>query len=197
MESTTDRTGAAVRALGNAVLVLAIGLVLSGLLLFDDGEPAYGVLPPSAPMRLEVPGIKVDAPIVPIEVGADRVLDPPRDSELVGWWGASARPGDRNGQTVITGHTVNTGGGALDRLRRIRPGQVIDLETREGTMRYRAEQVKFFGRDQLARQAQQLFGQDRGTGRLVLISCAGWNGSSYDRNVVVFAAPLGSPLPTA
>ncbi len=194
----TDRFGAGIDALAHGVLVLAVGLVLGGTLFFSGPEPpAYGVLPPSAPVRITMPGIKVDAPIVPVELGADRVLDPPRESLLVGWWDASARPGAETGQTVITGHTVNTGGGALDRLSRVRPGQVIDVKTGEGTMRYRAEQVRFLGRAGLARRSQQLFGQDRGSGRLVLVSCAGWNGRSYDRNVVVLAVPLGSPLADA
>jgi len=39
----------------------------------------------------------------------------------------------------------------------------------------------------------QLFKQDGGAGRLVMLSAEGWNGSAYQRSVVVIAAPLGQP----
>jgi hypothetical protein len=64
-------------------------------------------------------------------------------------------------------------------------------------MRYAVSDVRVLSQAALARSAPRLFGQGRGAGRLVLVSCTGWNGSSYDSNVVVLARPLGVPQPAA
>ena len=79
------------------------------------------------------------------------------------------------------------------RRARLRPGQHVDVVTRRGTMRYAVRQVRVFSTATVARRAARLFGQRGGQGRLVLVSCTGWNGASYDSNVVVFGHPLGVP----
>lgn len=183
-------------SLWNLLLAAGVLAVVASLLLRTDDEPAparFTDLAPAAPVRLEIAALGVDAPVVPIQVSADAVLDPPRDAHDVGWWDGSAQPGGGQGQTVITGHTVHTGGGALDRLPEITRGARVDVVTSSGRMRYRVVRVAVLDREQVARDALTLFGQDRGAGRLVLVSCTDWNGSSYDHNVVVLAAPLGQP----
>ncbi len=187
-----ERIGGLLRGLVAAAVVAG----LAGLMLADGGDPersAYRSLPASAPVRLQIPAIGVDAPVVPIEVDSDAVLDPPDDPVQVGWWRRSAEPGAEGGQTVIAGHTVHTGGGSLDEVRSLRKGQTVDLATRRGTMRYRVRSVQVYDQPELADQADALFGQGAGSGRLVIVSCTDWNGSSYDNNVVVLAQPLGQP----
>ena len=124
------------------------------------------------------------------------VLDPPRNPRDVGWWKRSVRPGATRGQTVLTGHTVHTGGGvdgptsascARDRWSRSSP--------RKGTMVYRATRVVTWSKAELAERAVDIFAQERGGTRLVLITCTDWNGSAFESNVVVFAKPLGRPRP--
>jgi protein SCO1/2 len=62
------------------------------------------------PERLLIPSIKVDAPVVPIEMDRKtRVLSPPADVKEVGWWTRSAHPGAESGQALITGHSVRLG----------------------------------------------------------------------------------------
>ena len=51
-----------------------------------------------------------------------------------------------------------------------------------------------FTLDELARHARELFGQDHGRGRLVLVTCTDWDGAAYRGNIVVFAKPLGAPV---
>ncbi len=185
---------------GLARLLLAAGLVMvvAGVVLSDDGDDSpFRALPPSAPVRLVVPSLGVRAAVEPVAVSADRVLDPPEDVERVGWWEASARPGEMAGQTVLTGHAVHTGGGALDRLRDLVAGERVDLRTEQGLMRYQVTAVRSLGRDRVAARTADLFGQEGGDGRLVVVSCTGWDGSSYRRNVVVTAEPLGEPLAAA
>ncbi|MBF4163478.1 class F sortase [Nocardioides sp. CBS4Y-1] len=175
------------------LLVLSGGLVVGGVVIpADPGppQPAYGSLSPSDPVRLEVPRLKVRAPIVPIQV-TNAVLDPPADVLDVGWWAASAKPGSGEGSTVIAGHTVHTGGGSLDDLPEVKRNDVIDVVTERGTMRYAVMRRKIYDKEALAREAAGVFGQDHGNGRLVLISCTDWDGAAYESNVVVYAAPLG------
>ncbi|KQQ42575.1 class F sortase [Nocardioides sp. Leaf307] len=184
-------------ALTTALLVLGVGLVLGGLVLpsgTDDSGPSYADLGPADPVRLQVRSLRIDAPVVPVAVTTDRVLDPPTDVLDVGWWDASAQPGAESGQTVIAGHTVHTGGGSLDRLGDVRRGAAVDVTTPRGRMRYEVTRVVVYDKDQLAANAQQVFGQDRRDGRLVLISCTDWDGAAYASNVVVFGRALGEPV---
>lgn len=188
------RTAASLSAVTSMLMVLSVGLVVGGFALPGaPDEPAYRSMSAAAPVRLIVPSLHIDAPVVPIALSPDAVLDPPRDPEQVGWWDDSARPGADNGQTVITGHTVHTGGGAMDHIGDVRRGAFVDVVTRHGTMRYRVDRVRILGKERLARKAGGLFGQRHGGGRLVLVTCTGWNGSYYPSNVVVVGHPLGVP----
>jgi LPXTG-site transpeptidase (sortase) family protein len=136
-----------------------------------------------------IPRLKVQARVVSVELGADLALLPPRSPSLVGWWTGSARPGAPRGGTVIAGHTVHTGGGALDALPTLRVGDQVDVRTRLGTMRYRVDEVVTYHKDQLAREAEQIFGQAV-SARLVVVTCDEWDGSSYLSNVVAYATPV-------
>jgi LPXTG-site transpeptidase (sortase) family protein len=184
-------------SVSTALLVLCALLAAAGLVLpsaAEDAKPAAGyrlMAAPAKPVRLVVPALKIRAPILPIEVSSKAVLDPPRNPRDVGWWQRSARPGSKLGQTVLTGHTVHTGGGVMDNLAKLRKGQVVRVVTPKGTMTYRATRVVTWSKDELARHAVDIFAQKRSDVRLVLITCSGWTGSYYTSNVVVFAKPLG------
>ncbi len=191
-----SRLDALLAGLTAAVLALSVGLMGWGIVQ-PSPEPdelsPYTELAPGQPLRLVVKSKKINAPVVPIQVSSDAVLDPPADPEQVGWWDASARPGAARGQTVITGHTVHTGGGAMDRVVELRRGDVVEVVTRKGRMRYRVDGHRELSRTQVADRAQALFGQDRGAGGLVLVTCTDWNGSYYEKNVVITGVPLGQP----
>ena len=193
----SDQVRREARRLGfrTSALVVVAGVLTIWFLMPGRAPagPAYGEMTAGAPQRLVIRAIGVDARVVPVSVGSDAVLDPPADYREVGWWDASARPGDGRGQTVVTGHSVHTGGGSMDRIGRLRPGQKVDVVTRKGTMRYRVRQVAVLSHSALAKASVRLFGQRGGSGRLVLVSCTDWNGSSYASNVVVLASPLGVP----
>jgi LPXTG-site transpeptidase (sortase) family protein len=176
--------------LGICVVAVGIGFVLPS----SAGTQATGYRPmsaPAMPVRLIVPALKIKAPIQPIEVDSQAVLDPPHNPRDVGWWQRSARPGAQQGQTVLTGHTVHTGGGVMDDLAKLRRGQLVKVVTPKGTMVYRTTRVVTWSKDELARNAVAIFAQKRSDLRLVLITCSGWTGSYYTSNVVAFAKPLG------
>jgi LPXTG-site transpeptidase (sortase) family protein len=157
-----------------------------------SGQGRYHSLArPAAPTLLIVPSIDLKAPVVPISVNPDGVLVPPADVHEVGWWRGSARPGSETGQTLITGHTVHTGGGVMNLLGELRPGAVIQVKTRLGTVEYRATKIFVYTKAELAKHVNDLFGQKRSHNRLVLVTCTGWTGSEYTSNIIVLADPLG------
>jgi LPXTG-site transpeptidase (sortase) family protein len=177
--------------------MVVVGFVLPSSGTADNprtgtGEVRYQPLSePSEPRLLVVPEIDLRAPIVPIEVDPDGVLNPPADVDEVGWWQRSAMPGATSGQTLVTGHTVHTGGGVMDRLGDLRPGSLVRIRTPGGTVDYRTTRVFVYTKAEVSEHKQQLFSQARRTNRLVLVTCTAWNGHAYDSNIIVLADPLG------
>ncbi|WP_307861625.1 class F sortase [Nocardioides xinjiangensis] len=164
----------------------------AGVVRADRAEPTAATPPASSvparrPRRVVVPALGVRAAVTPI-VAVRRVLTPPADPRRVGWWADGARPGSATGATVLTGHTVSSGGGAFDDLEDLRRGdEVLVLD---GTRRssYAVASVEVLGRGELARRNERVLGRG-GPARLVLITCEDWDGTAYLSNVVVTALP--------
>lgn len=197
-----SKAGDRVGGLSKRLFVLILAMVIAGFAIPSPGigspTPGYGdnsqyhaLARPSSPETLIVKSIDLNAPVVPIETGADGVLTPPADYHEVGWWKDSAKPGAKSGQTLITGHTVHTGGGVMDRLGDLRPGALIQIKTKLGTIDYAATQVFVYTKAELAAHKNDLFSQSRSHYRLVLVTCTGWTGSIYTSNIIVFADELG------
>ena len=93
------------------------------------------------------------------------------------------------GGALITGHTVHTGGGAFDSLETLTRCDTVRVRTRRGTVEYVVTHVRIYRKSSLARHAGEVFSQQV-PGRLVLITCEGWNGAGYDSNAVVLARPI-------
>lgn len=196
-------TGGDLRGLTIRLLVLMLAMVVAGFVLPSPGLAGGGggaasaraalyepMGTPARPTELVVPSLGVRAPVFPIQVEGS-TLTPPADGSTVGWWDQSARPGSPKGNTVITGHTLSAGEGAMDRLGTIGRGGIIQVRTPQGTMSYAATRVLVYTKAELAEHALELFRQDRPKNRLVLITCTDWDGDSYNSNVIVFAQPLG------
>jgi hypothetical protein len=161
----------------------------------SGGGPVYTGLTPAAPVRLTVggSGAQLVAPVVSTGLDPRRALKaPPDDAPLVGWWDASAMAGAPHGQTVLLAHASAAAGG-LTQIAKLGSGDLVDLLTKEGTMRYEVSSVRTFDPATLERVGLQLFKQDGGAGRLVMLSAEGWDGSAYQRSVVAVASPLGQP----
>jgi LPXTG-site transpeptidase (sortase) family protein len=158
----------------------------------DEQPAAAGTTKAARPTsyHLLVDSLGIDAPIVSIAMSGDRVLTPPANPRDVGWWDASARPGASDGQTVIAGHTVHTGGGQFDHLGSIKKGAAITIVRRKRTEHYVATKVFSLGKRQVSERAPELFGQHRSRNRLVLITCGDWTGHEYLTNVFVYAKPV-------
>lgn len=140
---------------------------------------------PGSPTRVIIPVQDINVPVVPIQTAAG-VLTPPSNPQELGWWAGGAKPGAKTGSALITGHTVHTGGGALDNLNDLRLGNEVIVLTDHGKLTYRVIHVVDFTKGNLADSAQRLFSQEK-RGRLVLITCSDWNGVQYLSNTVVTA----------
>jgi LPXTG-site transpeptidase (sortase) family protein len=146
---------------------------------------------PGAPRRLLIPALGVAAPVIPVATSAGTLV-PPGDPRTLGWWAAGAVPGASRGTALLTGHTVHTGGGALDHLAQLRPGDRVVVRTAHERLRYVVRSVRVLSKGSLSTHADRLFDQ-RVRGRLVVVTCADWDGTRYLANVVVTADPAPRP----
>ena len=92
----------------------------------------------------------------------------------MGLWAGGTGP--RSGRRARHGFR---GGGPGDRFR---------LRTGSGVIHYAVSSVKIFSKASLATHAQRVFSQSV-PGRLALVTCDDWNGSTYKSNAVVLATP--------
>jgi len=142
---------------------------------------------PGVPERVMIDRLGVTSPVVPIDTVGNALI-PPSDPQQLGWWSDGAKTGARQGSALITGHTVHTGGGALDNLERLRPGDRVTVRTARGAIAYDVRTVQVYRKGSVARHAERLFSQEV-AGRLVLVTCEDWDGTRYLSNVVVVARP--------
>jgi LPXTG-site transpeptidase (sortase) family protein len=193
---------------------LVVGLVVVGLALViwavlpsdnpvrtitgSDTEPSPSAeeelpdTPEKGPDEILVPSIDIEAPLEPIELASDGVLTPPADTEVVGWWDDSAEPGSGKGQTVVTGHTVSTGGGVMNDLPKIDVGALVRIRDEGKLVDYRTTGVFKLSKEEVADNAESLFGQGSQGGRLVLVTCTDYHEGDYASNVIVWAEPVES-----
>jgi len=154
----------------------------------EPPAPAPVAATPSEPVRVVIPSIGVDAGVVPVSA-PDQALLPPSDPDLLGWWADGAQPGAPRGSALITGHSVHTGGGALQDLGDVGRGDEVVVETEDGSIDYAVTSTVVLDKPALAREAATLFSQEA-DGRVVLITCADWNGTEWLSNTVVTADPV-------
>lgn len=140
------------------------------------------------PRRLVIRSLRIDVPVLAIDAPGG-VLLPPSDPQTVGWWRSGAKPGAARGSVLVAGHTVSSGGGAFDDLETLDRGDRVIVRTTEGRILYDVVGVTIYRKASLAEDAQRIFSQ-KVPGRLVLVTCEDWNGTTYLSNAVVFARPV-------
>lgn len=158
--------------------------------------PDVGPSPPATPARppvhLRLPRLHIDAPVLPVSVGADGLLGVPDNPRELGWWSSSSRPGMPSGSVVIDGHVDSAalGLGALFRLREARPGDDVVLVNDAGrSTRYTVVARRTYAKTSLP--VAEVFAADVGP-RLVLLTCGGQFDQGtrhYADNIVVYAVP--------
>ena len=142
-----------------------------------------------APVRLQIPAIGVNAPVVPTGVQAGGALAIPPDPRDVGWWAAGAFPGKPAGAVILAGHidSAVSGPGALFRLQNLRPGAAVTVTADGHAYRYRVAALRAYAKDALP--AAAIFGQQV-SARLVIVSCGGPFDPAtghYLENIVAYA----------
>ncbi len=140
---------------------------------------------------LQIPSIGLEASIVDVALGSSNVLSPPTDIEMVGRWNDSAAVGSMKGQSVLTGHTVASGAGVMNRLGELTLGDRVRATDNGMAVDYIVTSVEKYSRAEVANLSQTLFGQDRPSNRLVLVTCADYSADGiYLSNIVVLAYPV-------
>lgn len=154
----------------------------------DAAAPALTVMPD----RIDIPAIKAEAPIVTMDMGKDRELEPPLPPTTVGWWTGGAKPGATTGTAVIAGH-INYAGvaGALGQIGRLDPGdKIVVYGLRNGKtteLTFSVTGVRTYSKQQLP--WAKIFDQAI-AGRLALVTCGGPfdpSTGNYQDNIVAYA----------
>lgn len=162
--------------------------------------PAEGVrpLPRSVPVRLLIPAIGVDTPVIRLGLAPDGTVrvPPVTADDRAGWYRHSPTPG-RTGPSVILGHvSVGTyGDGVFRHLARLHRGDRIVARLENGTAaQFAVTAVRTVPRTRFP--VDDVYGNvDRP--ELRLITCGGARtGDGYADNVIVFAALSGTEPPT-
>jgi sortase (surface protein transpeptidase) len=143
----------------------------------------------SAPVRIEIPSIRVDAPLIGLGLDAHRALEVPKRFDVAGWWTGGTRPGER-GPAVIAGHVDSkTGPAVFYELGELRRGAAVIVRRRDGTsVRFTVQGSARYAKDHFP--TARVYGPTRRPA-LRLITCSGQFDHStghYLDNTVVFAS---------
>jgi hypothetical protein len=145
-----------------------------------------------APTTLVLPD-GTTAAVAPVGLHPDGALVVPEDVRTVGWWTGGSRVGEPFGSVVVAGHVDSAaqGIGVFAQLKRLVPGQVVQLGAGAQRTRYRIASATRVPQARLAQDAG-IFRVD-GEPQLVLVTCAGAFDPvrhRYEDNLVVIATPL-------
>ncbi|MFD8717180.1 class F sortase [Streptomyces sp. NPDC059629] len=148
----------------------------------------------SVPVRLRIPAIGVDTPLLALGLAADGTVQVPPITahDRAGWYRYSPTPG-QVGPSVILGHvTVGTyGDGIFRRLAELRRGEEVVTRLENGTSAvFTVGEVRTVAKAEFP--TKDVYGNvDRP--ELRLITCGGpRSGHGYLDNVIVFAALTGT-----
>ncbi|NBE50355.1 sortase domain-containing protein [Streptomyces boluensis] len=152
--------------------------------------------PATAPVRLRVPAIGVDAEVLPLGLDAGGAIEVPgfEDAMKVGWYTLGARPGS-SGATVLVGHRDAPAApprpgyrdAVFARLDRLVPGDRVETWSEGGrTVRFRVTAVDTYPTESFP--TRKVYGPVRDS-QLRLITCGGALGRDghWDSNLVISA----------
>lgn len=153
-------------------------------------DPQVRPLKRSVPVRIRIPAIGVNAPVMEVGLNPDGTVQVPplADHNLTGWYKYGPTPGQR-GASVILGHVDSvTGLSAFFKLKNLRKGDRIYVRLADG-------RTAVFVVDGLQRTAKTSFPTAAVYGRvrypgLRLITCGGpfdLATGHYEDNIIVYA----------
>ncbi|MEY9861335.1 sortase (surface protein transpeptidase) [Catenulispora sp. GAS73] len=186
---------AGAKLLGNGVTALSgPPSPTQGALFGSWSGPAAAPLERSVPLRVQVPSVGIDAPL--IRLGLDRdgaVAVPPMSVPTeAGWFTGDPTPGER-GAAVIVGHVDTEYGRAVFYpLGNVQPGALVIVDRADKKhAQFRVTSVEVVDKDRFP--AQRVYGSDdNGTPQLRIITCGGaFDGKHYADNLVVYTQLVG------
>ncbi|MGW3629633.1 class F sortase [Streptomyces sp. NPDC005122] len=147
-------------------------------------------LPSSAPTRLVIPKIGVDAPFTALSVDAKGHLNPPPadNVNMVGWYADGVTPGEA-GTSIVAGHVdTKTSAAVFARLSSLKKGDTFRVEKADGlTASFVVDDAETFEKDHFPNDRVYA---DTPQAQVRLITCAGdydHSAKDYTENLVVFA----------
>jgi hypothetical protein len=174
---------AATRASASAAPIAPVAAAGSPTL--TDGP----LLPDSPPARLEIPTLRVTAPITNLGLEADGTMQVPTDAHTVGWFTGAPAPGSL-GPAVLAGHVDFHGEpGTFAHLSTLLPKAQIRVTRQDGSVAtFRVTHTDRYPKAEFPTEA--VYGPINHAG-LRLITCGGdFNRRTghYTDNIIVFAA---------
>jgi hypothetical protein len=168
-----------------------------GFTIVDVPIRSWPRLPPSPPVRLEIPAIGVSSRLVRLGLDPDGRMQVPGDFQAAGWFTGAAEPGQL-GPAVIAGHVDSrTGPAVFYRLRELRPGDLVRVVRADRRMvRFVVESLARYPKPALP--GDQVYGPTTAPS-LRLITCAGAfdrERRSYLDNLIVSATIAVEPQPS-
>jgi LPXTG-site transpeptidase (sortase) family protein len=197
------QAAAAVTALlVTAVVIAAAGVVTAVSRGIDGSKPVASALPaprqagggvrhptiePGAqPLRLRIPVIGVDTPLVALGLNGDGTLEVPRYEEA-GWFAGGSRPGE-TGASVLAAHVDSTTGPAVfHRLDDLEPGDEVFVDYRDATVGFAVRDTRSVTKTRFP--TQEVYGSTPAP-ELRLVTCAGdfdRRSGTYTANLIVWA----------
>jgi LPXTG-site transpeptidase (sortase) family protein len=135
--------------------------------------PSPSPVPVFRPVRLELPTLKVTAPIVSVGTDADGAMGTPKTAHEVAWWDG-IMPGE--GNALFAGHKDwNRRPGSFFRIGELKPGDPVVVQGDAVSLAFRVEWVKQVGGDS---DGAEILG-DAGHPVITLITCGG----QFDRRI--------------
>ncbi|NUR26761.1 MAG: class F sortase [Catenulispora sp.] len=158
--------------------------------------PAAAPLDHSVPLRVKVPSVGIDAPLVRLGLDRDGAVAVPPMSvpSEAGWFTGNPTPGER-GAAVIVGHVDTEYGRAVFYpLGNVQPGALVVVDrTDRRHAQFRVTSVEVVDKDRFPAQRVYGAGEDSDTAQLRLITCGGaFDGKHYADNLVVYAQLVGA-----
>jgi LPXTG-site transpeptidase (sortase) family protein len=140
------------------------------------------------PIRISIPAIGVDAPVIRLGLNPDRTIQVPTNLADAGWFQPGPEPGER-GAAVIAGHLESRSGpGVFYRLRELPVGGMIEVQLQDRTtVRF---VVRSMTRVPKSRFPTKLVYARTKEPTLSLVTCAGplnWSTGHHQDNYIVFA----------
>ncbi|MHA6761292.1 class F sortase [Streptacidiphilus sp. PAMC 29251] len=151
-------------------------------------------LPASAPLRIKIPAIGVDAPITPLGLDGASKLQTPDDTDqnLVGWYRGASAPGTA-GNAILDGHVdTHQGPAAFYNLGSLHKGNTIEIDRKDHTAAlFTVDAIEVYEKD--AFPNSRVYGPTKDP-QLRLVTCGGGYSSrtGYLGNVVLYAHLTGS-----